>query len=395
MTDKKKRTIQIAVTLGAIAMGVIGFIILVKMKPDLERKKPPPPVPVVRTIVIETGEQTVKIAGEGTVRPLREIALVPQVGGKVVSLSPAMVDGGAFKAGEPLVWIDPADYEVAVTLAGASVKGSESSLQMAEEDAAASREEWELLRKGDPDRPDTPPPLVAKEPQLAAAQARLEADRANLAKALLDLDRARITAPFTGRVSSESVDVGQYVVPGQALGTLYSTDAAEIVVPLESGDLAWIDVPGFTAGDSDGSPVVVKADFAGREQTWTGRIARAEGALDAQTRMVNVIVQVDAPYATKPPLVIGLFVTLEIEGRKLAGAAVIPRSALRQGSMVWIVDDEDRLRFQEVEIALARGDEIVISSGLETGDRIAVSTLGAITDGMLVRTIPIEQGSES
>ena len=109
------------------------------MKPDLERKKPPPPVPIVRTIVVETGEQAIEIAGEGTVRPLREIALVPQVGGKVVSLSPAMVNGGAFSAGEPLVRIDPADYEIAVTLAKASVKNSESSLQRAKEDAAASQ----------------------------------------------------------------------------------------------------------------------------------------------------------------------------------------------------------------------------------------------------------------
>lgn len=395
MTNKKKRTIQIAITLGAVALGVIGFKILVGMKPELERKKPPPPVPVVRSVVVETGEQTIRIAGEGTVRPLREIALVPQVGGKVISLSPAMVDGGAFKAGEPLVWIDPADYEVAVTLAKASVKNAESSLQMAEEDAAASLEEWELLRKGDPDRPEAPPPLVAKTPQLAAAQARIEADRANLAKAHLDLGRARITAPFDGRVSSEGVDVGQYVVPGQALGTLYSTDAAEIVVPLESRSLAWIDVPGFTSDDGDGSQVVVKAHFAGQDRTWKGRIARAEGALDTQTRMVNVIVQVDAPYATKPPLVIGLFVTLEIEGHKLAGAAVVPRSALRQGRMVWVVDDEDRLRFREVEVALSRGDEIVIRSGLQSGDRVAVSTLGAVTDGMLVRDIPIEQGSGS
>lgn len=394
MGEKKRRFVQLAVTVAFIAAGAVLFGVMTAGKPQLKKQKSPPPVPMVRTITVETGERPVTITGEGTVKPLREIALVPQVGGEVIELSPAMVNGGEFKEGEILVRIDPADYELAVTLAEAGVKSSESNLRMIEEDAAAAREEWTLLREGDAAEVDAPPPLVAKAPQLAAARARLEADRANLSKAILNLERTRLLAPFEGRVRAESIDQGQYVTPGQPLATLYSTEAAEIIVPLEDESLAWIDVPAFTSDRGPGSRARVRTRFAGREQTWQGRLVRAEGALDARTRMVNVVVLVDEPYARRPPLAVGLFVEVEIEGRTLEEAALIPRSALRQGDMVWVVDEEEKLRFREVEVALARGDEVVVRSGLADGDRVVVSALGACTDGMSLRVLSAEGGEE-
>jgi len=394
MGEKKRRFVHFAVTVVFLAAGAVLFGVMTAGKPKLKKQKPPPPVPAVRTIKVETGERQVTITGEGTVKPLREIALVPQVGGEVIELSPSMVNGGEFQRGEILVRIDPADYELAATLAEASVKSSESTLQMTREEAAAAREEWDLLRKGDPAGADAPPPLVAKEPQLAAARARLEADRSNLRKALLHLERTRLDAPFDGRVLTESVDEGQYVAPGQPLATLYSIEAAEIVVPLEDEILAWIDVPGFTPGHGPGSPARVRARFAGREQTWPGRLVRSEGALDARTRMVNVVVQVDRPYASRPPLAVGLFVEVEIEGRTLQKAALIPRSALRQGDVVWVVDEAGKLHFREVKVAMARGDEVVVRAGLEDGERVVISALGAVTDGMSVRSMSVEEGEE-
>lgn len=394
MSEKKRRFLQLTVTAAFIAAGAVLFGVMTAGKPQLKKQKSPPPVPMVRTITVETGERPVTITGEGTVKPLREIALVPQVGGEVIELSPAMVNGGEFKEGEILVRIDPADYELAVTLAEAGVKSSESNLRMIEEDAAAAREEWTLLREGDAAEVDAPPPLVAKAPQLAAARARLEADRANLSKAILNLERTRLLAPFEGRVRAESIDQGQYVTPGQPLATLYSTEAAEIVVPLGDEDLAWIDVPGFTSGPGPGSGARIQARFAGRERTWTGWLVRAEGALDARTRMVNVVVLVDEPYARRPPLAVGLFVQVEIEGQTLEEATLIPRSALRQGGVVWVVDDEEKLRFRKVEVARARGDEVVVRSGLADGDRVIVSALGACTDGMSLRVLSAEGGEE-
>ena len=102
--------------------------------------KPPTPKPGVRVMTVETRPHSFIIKGEGTVKPLREIQLVPEVSGKVIYVSPSMVDGGEFKKDDVLLRIDPVDYQLAVTLARARIKDSESKLKFAEEEAAAAKE---------------------------------------------------------------------------------------------------------------------------------------------------------------------------------------------------------------------------------------------------------------
>ncbi len=387
MSKKKKRLLHFGITFGLIIFGVIGYLVLTAQKPELKKIKPPVPKPVVRTINVTSGPQVVYIKGEGTVRALREIQLIPQVSGKVVFISEALVNGGQFHQGDVLLRIDPQDYRLAVTLAQATVKDSESKLKLAVEEAEAAREEWRLLHAKDPRGKGEPPPLVLKEPQLAAAKARLAADRADLQKAQLNLERTELKAPFDGRVGEEAVDLGQYVSPGQTLATLYSTEAAEIIVPLEDEYLSWFHVPGFTPGNSPGAAVTVKAKIAGQELTWSGQVVRAQGKLDERTRMVNVVVRVKKPYSTKPPLAMGLFVTVEIAGRVLPQASVLPRAALRQGNLVWVVDEGNRLNFRKVEVATQQQDKVIVEKGLEDGEEVVISPLQVVTDGMAVSPV--------
>jgi RND family efflux transporter MFP subunit len=387
MSGRKKRVVQLVISIAFVALGVLGFWALTASKPEMKRRKPPVPVPMVRTVAVKTGPQKIYIQGEGTVRPLREINLVPQVGGRVVYASPSLVNGGVFRKNDLLLRIDPVDYQLAVTLARAKVKDAESRLQVAEEEAAAARDEWRLLYEGGSKEKSKPPPLVAKEPQLAAAKAELEADEADLRKALLNLERTELKAPFDGRVEEENVDIGQYVSPGQSLGSLYSTEAAEIVVPLEGEALFWFDVPGFTSKDGRGSPALIKAQVAGRDLSWTGKVVRTEGKLDERTRMINVVVRVEKPYAKKPPLVFGLFVMVRIEGRTIPNGTVIPRATLHQGDIVWVVGEDSQLQFRQVEVGRIQGDEVVITGGLEDGERLVTTPLKAVTDGMTVRVV--------
>jgi len=385
MKSTKKRIIHVGLMLVLLGLGVAGFLALTASKPQLKRTKPPTPMPMVRVSQIKTGPQSVTVRGEGTVRPLREIQLVPQVNGKVVFASPVLVDGGQFKKGDTLLRIDPLDYQLAVTLAQARVKDSESRLRVAEEEAAAAVEEWGLLYKDQGVADEDPPALVAKEPQLAAAKAKLAADSADLQKARLYLERTELKAPFNGRVSEESVDIGQYVSSAKPLASLFSTEAAEIVVPFDDESLFWFHVPGFTPGNGAGSPVKILARVAGRELNWTGKVVRAEGKLDERTRMINVVVRVEKPYARKPPLVAGLFVTVEIQGRTLENAAVIPRAALRDNNTVWVVDETGLLVFRRVDVARLGTNQAILRSGLKDGEMVVTSGLKIVIDGMKVR----------
>ncbi|MGD8513200.1 MAG: efflux RND transporter periplasmic adaptor subunit [Deltaproteobacteria bacterium] len=395
MSQKKRRLLHITVTIVLVVSGAAGMRALTASKAELEKRRPSAPIPLVRTIGVTVGPHAVSIEGEGTVRPLQEIQLVPEVDGKVVDVSPALVDGGEFSRGDTLLRIDPVDYQLAVTLAQAKVKDAESNLQLAGEEAAAGEEEWRMLYSGNPKAQPEPPPLVAKEPQLAAAQAKLAANKADLRKAQLNLERTELIAPFDGRVSQENVDLGQYVSPGQPLATLFSTEAVEVVIPLEDESLFWFHVPGFTDGQGPGSPATVRARIGGRDLSWAGGVVRAEGKLDERTRMINVIIRVDKPYATRPPLAMGLFVTVEIEGRRLPKAAVIPRPALHENDVVWVVDEENRLRFRKVDVARVQGNEVVVEAGLKDGERVVITPLKAVTHGMAVRKVPEKEETAS
>ena len=394
MIKSKARIIHFTVMVVLIGIGALVFVALTATKPKLERTRPPAPKPMVLVTEVKTRAHVVIIKGEGTVKPLREIQLVPQVNGKVVYVSRALVDGGEFKKGELLLRIDPLDYQLAVTLAQARIKDSESTLKVIEEEAAASLEEWQLLYKANSKEKQIPA-LVAKEPQLAAARAKLAADRADLQKAELNLERTELKAPFDGRISEENVDIGQYVSTGLTLATLFSTNKAEIVVPFEDENLYWFHVPGFTPGDGPGSSVSVSTRIAGRETLWPGRVVRAEGKLDERTRMINVVIRVDKPYETMPPLAAGLFVTVEIEGRTLENAAMIPRAALRDENVVWVVDKEGQLTFRTVAVARLTPNAAILEAGLKDGEMVVISSLKAVTDGMKVRIRPTPEGDKS
>lgn len=395
MEIKRKRLFHLVVSLSILAVGGLGLTVLIASKPQIKRQKPLTPLPLVRTMTVQTGPRQIVITGEGTVTPLQEVQVAPQVGGEVIFVSPSLVNGGEFRKGEILLRIDPADYKLAVTLARAKVEDAESKLKLAEQEAAAAREEWRSLHGDRKQGGKPPPPLVAKEPQLAAARANLEAAQADLEKALLNLRRTELKAPFNCRVAQEKVGPGQHVSPGQVLATLYSTDAAEIAIPLEKEALYWFHVPGLSPGEGPGAKAEVTAEIAGQERTWPARVVRSEGKVNIHTRMIHVVVRVEEPFSSMPPLMPGLFVAVEIKGHTLPNASVIPASALRENDEVWVIEGEDRLRFRKVSVARRNDNRIIVASGLKQGEKVVISSLKAVTEGMKVRVLPEKGGHGS
>ncbi len=383
MSSLKRRGMQLVVAVVFLLCGVWGLVALRASKPSRETRVPDVPTPVVQTVRVMPANTPIVIQGQGTVRPLQETQLVPQVSGKVVYTSEILVDGGLFKAGDELLRIDPVDYELAVTLAEARVQDAEASYILALQESEAAVQEWRDLNPG-----QAPPDLVARKPQLSAAKARLNAERADFKKANLHLERTRLKAPFDGVVSEENVDIGQYVTPGQSLATLFGTQAVEIVVPLANDSLRWIRVPGFTNDDGTGAAATVRTSLAGATQTWDAKVVRAEGRIDEKTRLINVVVRVAQPYAKRPPLAIGLFADVEIEGQTLENAAVLPRAALRPDQQVWVVDQEDRLHSRPVRVAHLTTEGVIIDEGLSASDQVVISQLKAVSNGMKVRPVP-------
>jgi hypothetical protein len=84
-------------------------------------------------------------------------------------------------------------------------------------------------------------------------------------------------------------------------------------------------------------------------------------------------------------LAVGLFVEAEIAGKTFEDIIRVPRNVLRDDGTVLIVDSEDRLRFSEVEVLRLESESVYLASGLRSGERVCLSVLDAVVEGMHVR----------
>ncbi len=383
-----RTVVHITAAVLVLAFAIGGAAWLLAERPRPEAATPSDTAPVVEVMPVALREHAVRIAAQGTVTPPIEIELVAEVGGRVVSVAPALASGGFFDAGTVLVQLDPRDYELAVTRARAEVAQAEMQLEIEQAEAATARAEWETLGLQ-----RSPSPLVLRGPQVARAEATLAAAQAALQLAELQRARTALLAPFAGRVRVEDIDVGQYVRPGVALATIYAIDSAEVRLPLADDSLAFLDIGLDHHGSgaaSAGPAVVLRADFAGTTHHWRGRLDRVEGQIDAGTGTVYVVARVDRPYdrgdaPERPPLAVGMFVLAEIEGKTLPAVAELPAAAVGDDGAVWIVDGDDRLARRQVRVARREGDRVLIDDGLTDGDRVCVTRLLAPHDGMRVR----------
>jgi RND family efflux transporter MFP subunit len=302
--------------------------------------------------------------------------------------------GEGDRKGEKLLEIDRRDYLLAVNQAQAEMARVRVSLQTEQQQAQLALQEWQLLEMADKGEPN---PLVLREPQLQREQANLAAAKASLEQAELNLQRTVLYAPFNCRIRTEQVDPGQYLRAGSAIATLAGTDRVEISVPLPLSELQWLAIP--RAGrDYAGSPATLSLQTGKQIYQWQGGIVRSLGEIDSNSHMATIIVAVDDPYrlqkdADKKQLDLanGLFVNIVLHGKKLQSIVPIPRDSLRENNSVWIADLEDRLQIRSVHILRRERDLLLIDSGLMEGERLVLTTLDGVADGLQLR--PVQQES--
>ncbi len=368
---------------------VIGFVLLQVMfatKPEPEKANEEPRPMTLFVEDVSEMDLELKVNTQGEVRSKTEIQIVPQVSGQIVSVSPAFTEGGSFKAGETLIKIDDTDYLLMEILAESQVAAARLQLLQMEGSAEVARRQWDSEVGGEAS------PLALKVPHVEDAKARLRAAEADLAGARLNLARTNITVPFDGRVREKLADLGQYVTPGTPLGRVFSTEIAEISLPLTDRQLATLGLPLAYEAKAGSEPLVTLSTIVGNKtHTWQGRLVRTNASVDTSTRMVFAIVEVSSPYGTgsdgEMPLAVGLFVDAEITGRDVQEAQVIPRAALRSGNRVYVVNPEGELNIREVSVVYSDVDKVIVSSGVMRGEQVVVSTIRNPTEGVKVQAL--------
>ena len=380
----------------------------------------------------------------GTVEPAKSWDAVAQVRGRIEYLHPNFERGGVIREGEDVVRIVADEYELAVAQAEANIQSSLAQIEELNANAAATEAslaiekqalalaESELARQQELSGRGTVSNAVVETQERAvlaeraavqslqnqldlmpsqksALEQSLAVSRAALDQANLDLARTRVTAPFDGRVSSADVDVTEYVSSGARMGTLDSVASVEIEAQVAPQSMAQIsrligldpdsETTSPTNIDRDAFTARVRLGIDGFNPEWPAKVDRITDGVDPQTRAIGVVVTVADPLevarlGSRPPLIKGMFVEVDLSGPAVEGVAVLPRSAIEQGR-VMVAQPDDRLAFLEVDVLFSADGIAVLAPGaLEPGTRVIVSDPSPAIAGMaLSPRHDIETGS--
>ncbi len=391
-----QRIVRFLIVIGVIASGAGVKFYLDSTRPQPKQK----PVTeqgelvVVRSVVLQN--HAIHVEAQGRVIPAREIALQTEVSGRIRWLHEELVQGGRVKAGETLVRIDPRDYKLAAEAQRAAVNRSQLELAVEKSRKAVAEREVQLLRGG------TASELARREPQLRTAMNALAASESGLELANLRVSKTTLRVSFNAIVLSEAAEAGQLVGPGAPLARLAGTDHFLVQVSVPVSDLGWIAIPGVNTQEKTGALARITQDTGKEQIVREGRVLRLAGDLDPAGQMARLLIEIDDPLGlarsaetrvegeSTLPMLLGAFVDVEIEAGTLEGVVELPRSALRDGGRVFLVNQERQLEVRSVEMVWREEESVYLKQGLKAGDRLILSRLPTAIPGMKLRV----QGEE-
>lgn len=393
---KKVRTaFQFILALLILGGASAAAFLLLKTAPETVPEDKKQAVKIVQVVDLKPSDQGIVVSAFGTVIPAREVTVQPQVSGKVVSQHEALVPGGRVVAGEELVRIDPADYELTLTERKSELEEARYEFDIENGRQLIAKREWEQLRADLPDA-DMNPSLALREPQKRRAEAMVAKAENAIERAELDLERTRVTAPFNGMVAEESVEIGQLVESGGDICKLVGTDEFWVQATLPMSDLKRVRLPD---GTEDGAGAEIHLDTGnGKMAPWKGTVVRLLSDLETTGRMARLLVAVSDPLGIQSkeesttPLLVGSYVRVDIDAGNLTGVLTIPRSALREGNRLWLVGSDNLIRIAEPEILWTLPQSVLVPNILKEGERLVVSELKVALPGMEVDPQPLESG---
>jgi RND family efflux transporter MFP subunit len=382
MSEKTvSKPIAALVSIGLISVALLVASILVKTKPEAEKKRPPKRAELVNIQPLKPNDETVVLRLTGTVMPAKQVRLRARVSGEVVEMSESFIDGGLLSADEAILKIDPVDYELALAQSRSALEKArfDYKIELGRQDVA--QREWDLLNPGN-DVSDLEKELALRSPHLKASKAALEAAEANLMKAGLNVERTQVRIPFDAIVLSRNANLGSQAAQQDVLAELAGTDAYWVTASVPVDRIEWITIPGSTARISSGDRNSRNGNVR------AGKVIKLLGNLEEKGRMARLLIEVQDPLALKPgntgkkPLLIGEYVRADIDGRVLEQVFSIPRNALRENAQVWLASADNKLDFRTVEVLWRDADRVLIKDGLAEGDKLIVSDITAPILGM-------------
>ena len=316
----------------------------------------------------------------GRLEAIERVDIHPQVSGILTAVH--FKDGSLVKKGDPLFTIDPRPFAAELARAQAQVAGAEARAAYTASDLARGER---LLAESAIARRD----FDEKQNAAREAAANVQAAKAALRVAQLNLDYTRITAPIAGRVSRAEVTVGNLVAPGNgpALTTLVS--AERIYAAFDVDEQSYLKVVNAAKGQS--LPVQLGlADDDG--YSLEGRLASVDNRLDASSGTIRLRAVVDNPDGRLLP---GLYARVQLGGASPRQVLLIDEKAVgtdQAKRFVLVVGEGNQTAYREVQLGGVHDGQRVVEAGLQAGENIVVNGLQRVRPGDTVRPNVVAMG---
>ena len=337
--------------------------------------------------MVEAQPQTVPLTRDlvGRLSPYRSADVRARATG--VLLHRSYQEGSDVREGQVLFEIDPAPLQAALGVARGQLAQAEATHANAR--AAADRARrlapQKFVSQSDLDN------AVAAERTAAAA---LEAARASVRSAQINLDFARVTAPIAGRAGKQQVTEGALVGQGEAtlLTTVDQLDRLYANFSISSAELSQLRAAANVSLAGTGNTPVEVVLPDGTLHAEAGTLDFADTTVDPATGAVAMRALVPNPGSTLFP---GSFVTLRAKLGELSGAFLVPQLAVQRdanSAFVMLVGADGMVQRRNITTSAAQGDQWIVTAGLAAGDKVIVSGLQKVREGAPATPTPWQPG---
>jgi membrane fusion protein (multidrug efflux system) len=359
----------------------LGSLILLSACGARKPEGPDPNAPAhvsVLTVRTEPVNLTMELSGRTSAALVSEVR--PQVNGVIKAR--LFQEGAIVRAGQPLYQIDPASYK-------ASLDSASGALAQAQATATAARLKAdrykELVAINAVSKQDNDDAQAAAQ----AAEANVQAQRAAVQQARINLDYTRVAAPISGRISRSSVTPGALVTANQAapLATIQNLETIYVDVTQTASDLLKLR-KAMAAGslDAPSSAQVRLVLEDGSVYPLAGRLTFSDITVDPGTGSIGLRAIFPNP---KGQLLPGLYVRARLERGVATSAILVPQTAVSRdpkgAATVYVLGAGGKAQLRSIAVSRTIGDKWLVTGGLKPGERIIVTGLQKVRPGAAVQ----------
>jgi multidrug efflux system membrane fusion protein len=319
------------------------------------------------------GDIGINLNALGTVTSLGTVTIRSQISGYLTKI--AFREGDEVKKGDLIAEIDSRPYEATLaqtkgqlTRDEALLKGAQVDLTRYQNLAAQNAVPHQQL--------DTQIALVAQD------QGTVEADRAAVQSAEVNLQYCHIVAPLNGRLGLRQVDQGNYVTPGDSTGIVVITQLQPISVLFT---LPEDNLQAVAKRLHDGAVLPVTAyDRSGLSKLADGSLETFDSQIDQTTGTIKLRAQFPNEARTLYP---NQFVNVRLLLDTYKDVTTIPTAGIQRGvpgTFVYLINADSTVSVRPVQLGVTDGDRVEVRSGLEPGDKIVIDGADKLRDGAKV-----------